>query len=143
VPDPLEPALTPARNDQQDRRLSDATARGRSSWHVDHVIALPPAARADRPVRSGPPGPIAGVVTGRSGADEPIQLHLPDGGHVIVDFADAAARADGSLLVDTLLAIDGSEQDVGRAIVEDLRGTGLSASVSITHRPTVVVVSKD
>jgi hypothetical protein len=61
---------------------------------------------------------------------------------VIVDFADAAARADGSLLVDVLLATDGSEQDVGRAIVEDLQGTGLTASVSVTHRPTVVVVSK-
>ena len=61
---------------------------------------------------------------------------------MIVDFADAAARADGTLLVDALVETDGSEQDVGRAIVEDLEGTGLTASVSATHRPTVVVVSK-
>jgi hypothetical protein len=93
-------------------------------------------------VPARPSRPIAGDVTGRSGADEPIQLHLPDGGHVIVDFADAAARADGSLLVDALIAADGSEQDVGRAILEDLAGSGLTASVSDTHRPTVVVVSK-
>jgi hypothetical protein len=125
------------------RSLTLATA-GPGCWpHDDHLDVPSPADRSDRRVRSDPPAAITGFVTGRSGADEPIQLLLPDGGRVIVDFADAAARADGALLVDALLATDGSEQDVGQAIVEDLEGTGLSASVSLTHKPTVVVVSKD
>jgi hypothetical protein len=82
-----------------------------------------------------------GAVTGRLGDDGPIELHLPDGGHVIVSFADDIARVDGSGVIDTLLTGD-SERDVERAIVDDLKGSELTCSVSAEHHPTVIVIGR-
>jgi hypothetical protein len=79
-------------------------------------------------------------MSGRSGDDGPIELHLPDGGHVIVSFADPLARADGDGMVETLLSGD-TERDVERAIVGDLEGSELSCSVSRDH-PTVIVIGR-
>jgi hypothetical protein len=79
-------------------------------------------------------------VNGRNGDDGPIEVHLPDGGHVVVSFADDAIRADGSL-VDTLLT-GNTERDVERAIVGDLEGSDLTCSVSRDHHPTVIVIGR-
>ena len=80
-------------------------------------------------------------LTGRTGDHGPIELHLPDGGHVIVSFADPIAVADGSGVVDTLLSGD-TERDVERAIVNDLKGSDLTCTVSADHHPTVIVIGR-
>ncbi|HEY7970674.1 MAG TPA: hypothetical protein VID95_11820 [Candidatus Limnocylindrales bacterium] len=80
-------------------------------------------------------------MTGRTGDHGPIELHLPDGGHVIVSFADPIAVADSSGVVDTLLSGD-TERDVERAIVDDLKGSNLTCTVSDGHHPTVIVIGR-
>ena len=80
-------------------------------------------------------------MTGRTGDDGPIELHLPDGGHVIVTFADEAARLDGSGVDNTLLTGE-TERDVERAIVDDLKDTELTCSVSADHHPTVIAIGR-
>ena len=79
-------------------------------------------------------------VNGRTGDHGPIEVHLPDGGHVIVSFADAAV-ADSGGVVDTLLTGD-TERDVERAIVDDLKGSDLTCTVSPGHHPTVIVIGR-
>ena len=75
--------------------------------------------------------------------DDPIELHLPDGGHVIVAFEDAATRLgeDGDEFVDTLLHADGSERDVERAIRTQAEGLGLGC-YSTSQHPTRIVIRR-
>ena len=72
----------------------------------------------------------------------PLELHLPDGGHVIVAFANLDVRvgADGDELLETLLQVDGSEAEVARAISEAVECRGLTCTTSTDRHPTVVVV---
>jgi hypothetical protein len=71
----------------------------------------------------------------------PIELHLPDGGHVIVTFAEASLRSDAAtVVVDTLVTADGTEAEIGRAISELAEDLGLSATESPDRHPTVIVV---
>jgi len=71
-----------------------------------------------------------------------IDVHLADGGHVIVSFADPAASADPACdqIVAALIQADGTEHDLEAAIVERAAAGGLSARVSVTHHPTTVVI---
>lgn len=81
-------------------------------------------------------------MTAAAGAtDEPIEVHLADGGCVIVTFADSGTRLLASdQLIDTILRIDGSENDVERAIEDDIRALGLSCTCSTVRRPTTIVI---
>jgi hypothetical protein len=73
--------------------------------------------------------------------DGPIEVHLPDGGHVVLAFADAGTRLGvGDRLIATLLRADGSEDDVGRAIQEDLRELGLQCTCSTDLGATLIVI---
>lgn len=72
--------------------------------------------------------------------DPSIEVHLADGGHVIVDFADAGTEADprcDAILAELIIA-DGSEQDLERSIVERATAGGLTAEVSTLPHATIV-----
>jgi hypothetical protein len=72
---------------------------------------------------------------------EPIEVHLSDGGRVIVAFADASARLRASdQLVETLLRVDGSEHDLEEAITRDVGGLGLGCTTSTGRKPTTIVI---
>ena len=73
----------------------------------------------------------------------PIELHLSDGGHVIVAFADPTARDGeiGDAFVAAILEVDGGERDVERAICDEAADLGLHCAVSATRHPTVLVIA--
>ena len=73
----------------------------------------------------------------------PIELHLADGGHVIVAFTDPAARdgAIGDAFVAAILKVDGGERDVERAICDEASELGLRCATSTSRNPTVLVIS--
>jgi hypothetical protein len=74
--------------------------------------------------------------------DGAIEVHLADGGHVIVAFADPAAGTDPACdeILAALIHADGTEHDLERSIVDRAVAGGLSATVSATHSPTTVLI---
>jgi hypothetical protein len=78
----------------------------------------------------------------RQASGGPIDVHLADGGHVIVDFEDPLAidGPAGDAILAALIGADGSEHDLEQAIVEEARYGGLIASVSTARHPTTVVI---
>jgi molybdopterin biosynthesis enzyme MoaB len=75
----------------------------------------------------------------RDPADEPIELHLPDGGQVIVTISDRIAR-DGDRAVELVVAMvsaDGSEPGVAATIREEAEDLGLDYTTNGRH-PTVI-----
>ena len=58
-----------------------------------------------------------------------------------MSFADSTAVADSSGVVNMLLSGD-TEHDVERAIVNDLKGSDLTCTVSADHHPTVIVIGR-
>jgi hypothetical protein len=80
-------------------------------------------------------------VTARPGGDDAIEVHLPDGGHVIIAMEDQATRQSGFCdeLIPALLAADGSEHDIEEAILAQAGRLGLHCDSSSSH-PTVIVV---
>jgi hypothetical protein len=81
-------------------------------------------------------------VTVDAGGTEPIEVHLPDGGHVIVVIQDQMTRLSGDCdeLVPTLLRADGTEQDVERAIREQAADLGIECTSSPNQHPTVILL---
>ena len=78
-----------------------------------------------------------------AGEGAPVEVHLSDGGHVIVAFADAFARTTAcDPIVDVLVRTTGSERDVERAVVDEVEAVGLRCTCSPSHRPTVIVVDR-
>ena len=79
-------------------------------------------------------------MTGGPGVDHPIELHLPDGGHVVLMIEDVPTRlsSDCDRLIETLLRVDGAEHDVERAIRADADAMGLRCATSGGHHPTVI-----
>jgi len=77
--------------------------------------------------------------------DGPIDVHLSNGGHVIVAFGDADARsaATGDGMLAVLLDVDGSEDELKHAIVEEAEACGLRASTSDGRHPTTVVIERE
>ena len=69
-----------------------------------------------------------------------IDVHLADGGHVIVSFADEGTSTDPACdgIVGALIEADGTEQELGKAIVQRALEGGLDARISATSHPTVV-----
>jgi hypothetical protein len=76
--------------------------------------------------------------------DEPIEVDLPDGGVVIVSFADAEARSgDGGIgIAAALITVAGSEGELERAVLDEADRHGLRCSVSTTRHPTTVLVER-
>jgi len=73
--------------------------------------------------------------------DEPIEVHLGDGGRIVVEFADAGSRVvAGDQLIETILRVDGNEHDVEQAIADDVRALGLPCRCSNGHGPTIIVI---
>jgi hypothetical protein len=74
--------------------------------------------------------------------DEPIEVDLPDGGVVIVAFADAETRlGDGGIgIAAALITVAGSEGELERAVLDEADRHGLHCSVSTTRHPTTVLV---
>lgn len=74
-------------------------------------------------------------------AEEPIEVHLADGGRVVVSFANARSRLQASdQLIETILHAEGSEHDVERAIEEGILALGLPCRCSTGRSPTVIVI---
>jgi hypothetical protein len=75
----------------------------------------------------------------------PIDVHLSDGGHVIVTFgsADARTAATGDGMLAVLLDVDGSEDELERAILDEAEACGLRASTSGSRHPTTVVIETE
>lgn len=75
-------------------------------------------------------------------SDSPVEAILPDGGHVIVSFADSATRVKaGDGVVAALLHAGGSEHDVERAVALEMDELGFDCTPSESHRPTVIVIA--
>jgi hypothetical protein len=76
--------------------------------------------------------------------DAPIEIHLEDGGHVILTIEDPAARVgeDADRLIGTLLRVDGSEHDVERAIASEADELGLRCVAAPGEHPTVLVLRR-
>jgi len=80
-------------------------------------------------------------MTAPSVADGPIEVHLPDGGHVVLAFTDPGTRVGvGDQLIATMLRVDGSEHDVERALQSDLRELGLHCTCSTEPGSIRIVV---
>ena len=79
----------------------------------------------------------------RPGDDGPIEVHLPDGGHVIVAIEDRTIRCSAVCdeLIHTLVWTDGSEQDIERAIVAQAQALGLRCTTSSGHHSTIVAIA--
>jgi hypothetical protein len=73
--------------------------------------------------------------------EEPIEVHLADGGRVVVAFANARSRVQASdQLIDAILHAEGSEHDIERAIEDGIRALGLRCRCSTGRSPTVIVI---
>lgn len=71
-----------------------------------------------------------------------IELHLPDGGHVVMSIEDPAARSSGICddLVQVLVRAEGTERDVERTIRAEAAVLGLDCSSSTMDHSTLIVV---
>ena len=74
--------------------------------------------------------------------ETPMEVDLPDGGRLIVSFADDEARSceGASEIAAALIRVDGSEGELERAVVDEAERHGLRCSVSGSRHPTTVVV---
>jgi hypothetical protein len=74
----------------------------------------------------------------------PIEVHLEDGGQVILEIEDPATRLgeDADRLIGTLLRADGSEHDVERAIASEADELGLHCVTAPGEHPTVLVLRR-
>jgi hypothetical protein len=70
-----------------------------------------------------------------SGENGPVEVHLPDGGHLVV-----AGRIDDVL--DALVHASGGEADLEAAIRDEAEAHGLSCSTSGTGHTTILVVGR-
>lgn len=76
-----------------------------------------------------------------TGPASPIEVHLPDGGHLIVSFADAIARANSGLVVEALLSSSGTTEDVERSVARDLADAGLRCSTQPGSHATILSIA--
>jgi hypothetical protein len=83
-------------------------------------------------------------MSGPTAGDGAIELHLADGGRVIVAIEDEATRSSAECddLIVTLLRVDGSEQDVERAIQAEAEDLGLHSVPSGRRHPTVITIER-
>ena len=73
--------------------------------------------------------------------EEPIEIHLADGGRVVVAFANARSRVQASdQLIEAILRAEGSEHDVERAIEDGILAIGMPCRCSTGRSPTVIVI---
>jgi hypothetical protein len=73
--------------------------------------------------------------------EEPIEIHLADGGRVVVAFASARSRVQASdQLIEAILGAEGSEHDVERAIEDGILAIGMPCRCSTGRSPTVIVI---
>lgn len=81
----------------------------------------------------------------RPGDDGPIEVHLPDGGHVIVAIEDRTIRSSAVCdeLIRALVWTDGSEHDIEREIVAEAQSFGLRCTTSSGHHSTIVTIAAD
>jgi hypothetical protein len=70
-----------------------------------------------------------------SGENGPVEVHLPDGGHLLV-----AGRVDDVL--EALVHASGNEADLEAAIRDEAEAQGLSCSTSGAGRATILVVGR-
>ena len=71
-----------------------------------------------------------------------MEVDLPDGGRVIVAFADVETRdSEGAVaLATTMIVASGHEGEMEEANVEEAASYGLTAAVSRSHHPTTIVI---
>ena len=75
--------------------------------------------------------------------DGPIEVHLPDGGHLIVAIEDHTIRTSAVCdeLIRALVWTDGSEHDIERAVVAEAQALGLRCTTSSGHHSTIVAIA--
>ena len=83
-------------------------------------------------------------MTATAGDAAPIEIHLPDGGHLILSIEDRLTRltADGDPLIETVLRAGGSEQELEREIQATAAQLGLRCQASTTRHPTVLIIRR-
>jgi hypothetical protein len=71
-----------------------------------------------------------------------MEVDLPDGGRVIVAFADIETRAsEGAVAIATTMIVGSDhEGEMEEAIVEEAASYGLTAAVSRSRHPTTILI---
>ena len=71
-----------------------------------------------------------------------IDVHLEDGGGVVVMFSDAAVADDaGDPVIDVLIHGEGGEGDMELAVAQVAEGLGLHCETRSRSRPTVLLIA--
>ena len=82
-------------------------------------------------------------MTATGGGHAPIEVHLPDGGHLILSIEDRLTRlSGGDQLIHALLRAGRSEQDLEQEIHAAADELGLRCVCSTTRHPTVIVLRR-
>ena len=72
-----------------------------------------------------------------------VDVHLEDGGSVVVSFQDAEVVGDaGDAVVDVLVHASGGERDVELAVTETVERLGLRVHSHPSRRPTILDVER-
>jgi hypothetical protein len=74
----------------------------------------------------------------------PIELHLPDGGRLVLSFdltGPDCAELEESILAAVIFG-NGTEQDIAEEIRDSATSVGLRAVISVGSHPTVVIVRR-
>ena len=81
-------------------------------------------------------------MTVESRSTDRVEVHLENGGHVVVTFAESMAGHDdpGAELVNTLVRAGPTEADLTRAIVDEAGRSGMDCRVSSAGGATLVEV---
>ena len=77
------------------------------------------------------------------GEAAPLEVELPDGGRLVIGFADAESQALFSAqIVAAVFRHEGSERDVEAAIEAAALELGLRVAASPSRKPTVLLISR-
>ncbi|HET7473367.1 MAG TPA: hypothetical protein VFJ71_09600 [Candidatus Limnocylindrales bacterium] len=72
-----------------------------------------------------------------------VDVHLEDGGNVVVTFEDAdVVDHVGDAVIDVLVHTSGGERDLERAVTATVEGLGLQVRPHSSRRPTILDIER-
>ncbi len=83
---------------------------------------------------------IAPRYSGWPSMRNPIELHLPDGGHIMLSIAAWVGDDQRDELMALFAAADGSQRDIASAMTAIAEDLDLPITRSTGHSPTVVII---